>query len=528
MPAFCRRCLWMMFAVVLALLPAAVGLGQELAGQRPNIIFIFSDDHAPHAISAYGSKINQTPHIDRIANEGAIFTRSYCGNSICGPSRATILTGLHSHANGFRQNTDRFDGNQQTFPQLLQAAGYQTAMIGKWHLGTDPTGFDHWMVLPGQGSYYNPDFLTPNGRVRIEGYCTDVTTDLALDWLKEGRDPDQPFVLMCQHKAPHRSWMPGPEELNLYDGETIPEPATLFDDYKGRGPATGDQQMEIDRHMPFAYDLQCPIGEDEELYQAYLNNVGRMTPEQRKVWDAAFDEENQQFRDAMGEMTEEQIIRWKYQRYVKNYLRCVAGVDKSVGRILAYLDANPELKANTIIIYSSDQGFYLGDHGWYDKRWMYEESFAMPLVMRWPGHIAAGTKVDQLVQNIDYAPTFLDLAGVEAKTPMHGRSLLPLLNSKPIQTKWRDALYYRYYERPGPHNVAQHYGIATDRYKLIYYDEKKYGYWELFDLEKDPDELTSVYDQPAYAEIQAQLKVQLQELQTQYGDTPAAGEGAGR
>ncbi|MEM1354783.1 MAG: sulfatase [Planctomycetota bacterium] len=512
--------LWLPAVAALTLLGLVPASAQPLSGQRPNVIFIFTDDHAPHSISAYGSIINQTPHIDRLAKEGAIFTRSYCGNSICGPSRATILTGLHSHANGFRKNGDRFDGTQQTFPQLLQASGYQTAIVGKWHLASDPTGFDHWMVLPGQGSYYNPDFLTPDGRMRVEGYCTDVTTDLALKWLQEQRDPDKPFVLMCQHKAPHRSWMPGPEELNLYDGETIPVPETLFDDYAGRGPALPDQRMEIDRHMTFAYDLQVEVDENEGLFQAYLNNLGRMNKEQREIWDAAFGPENQAFLAAMDDMTPEQIVSWKYQRYVKNYLRCIAGVDKNVGRVLDYLDANPELKQNTVVIYSSDQGFYLGDHGWYDKRWMYEESFAMPLLMRWPGHIEPGTRIESLVQNIDYAPTFLDLAGVEADEPMHGRSLLPLLDADPDNDAWRNALYYRYYERPGPHNVAQHYGVTTDRYKLIYYNEPQHDYWELFDLENDPDELRSVYDDPNYAQTVLDMKLKLGELQAKYGDLP--------
>lgn len=505
-------------ALALVLLLTPVFSEAQLENTRPNIIFIFSDDHAPHAISAYGSTINQTPNIDRIAEEGAIFTRSYCGNSICGPSRATILTGLHSHGNGFMRNGHRFDGNQQTFPQLLQKSGYQTALIGKWHLSSDPVGFDHWMILPGQGNYYNPDFITPDGRIRIEGHVTDITTDLAIKWLEEDRDGDKPFMMMFQHKAPHRAWMPAPEELNLYDGEMIPEPATLFDDYAGRGKANQDQAMEIDRHMFFAYDLFCPLDEDEALYNAYENLMDRMTDEQRKAWDEAMEAENEAFRAAMGEMSHEDIVRWKYQRYIKNYLRCVAGVDRNVGRVLDYLDANPELKENTVVIYSSDQGFFLGDHGWYDKRWMYEESFAMPLVMRWPGKIAPGTKIEQLVQNIDYAPTFLALAGAEADTPMHGKSLLPLVDSDPDNNQWRDALYYRYYMHPGTHNVAQHYGVATERYKLMYFLEKEYDYWELYDLESDPDELTNVYDDPAYAEIVDGLKTRLTELQAEYND----------
>jgi len=489
----------------------------DLAGTRPNIILIFTDDHAPHAISAYGSVINQTPNIDRIADEGVLFRRSYCCNSICGPSRAAILTGLHSHANGFMQNGNRFDGHQQTFPQLLQRAGYQTALYGKWHLNSDPVGFDDWAILPGQGSYYNPDFIFPDGRRRVEGYCTDVATDMALNWLENGRDQDKPFVLMCQHKAPHRSWMPGPQELNMYDGETIPEPDTLFDDYAGRTPALADNEMEIDRHMSFGYDLMCPVDDDEWLMNAYRNNMNRMTDEQRAQWDAAFSSENNAFREAMADMSDEDIVRWKYQRYIKNYLRCVAGVDRNVGRVLDWLDENPELAANTIVIYSSDQGFYLGDHGMYDKRWMYEESFAMPLIVRWPGHIPAGVENHELVQNIDYAPTFLDLAGVEADEPMHGMSLVPLLEGDD-QLPGRDALYYHYYESRATHRVAAHYGIATDRYKLIHYYEPEWDYWELMDLEEDPDELQSVYDDPRYAEVQAELLEQLIELKEQVGN----------
>ncbi len=484
--------------------------------KQPNIIFIFTDDHAVQAISAYGSKINQTPNIDRLANEGAIFLNSFCGNSICGPSRATILTGLHTHANGFKDNTSRFDASQQTFPKLLQKAGYTTAMIGKWHLVTNPTGFDHWMILPGQGSYYNPDLITPTGKTQIQGHATDVVTDLALDWLKNGRDKDKPFVLMCQHKAPHRSWMPALQDLNLYKDKDLPEPETLFDDYKGRGPAAAQQQMEIDRHMFFAYDLQVPIDENEALYDAYLSNLKRMTPEQRKEWDAAYAEENADFIANKDKMSPKEIVQWKYQRYVKNYLRCVAGVDRNVGRILDYLDQNPQLKENTIVMYSSDQGFYLGEHGWYDKRWMYEQSLAMPLLARWPGVIEPGTRVDKLVQNIDYAPTFLDVAGVKPDTPMHGRSLLDLM--RPDAQPWREAVYYRYYEYPQPHHVPPHYGVRTDRYSLIYFNGKDQNYWELYDLEKDPQQLKSVYDDPAYAQTVTELKAKLGELREQYGD----------
>ena len=500
--------------------PAPRPTPESATTQRPNIIFIFSDDHAPHALSAYGSQVNETPNIDRLATEGALFLNSFCGNSICGPSRATVLTGLHSHANGFMRNGDRFDGEQPTFPAQLRAAGYQTAIIGKWHLVSDPVGFDHWMVLPGQGQYYNPDFLTPEGKVRIEGYVTDVTTDLALDWLESGREQDKPFLLMAQHKAPHRSWMPGPEELGLYADTVFPEPPTLFDDYAGRGPAAAEQEMEIDRHMTLFYDLKLEPTDEEaaDLKGPDTWGVGmrdRLTEEQLATWDASFREENAAFREA--DPQGDDLVRWKYQRYMKNYLRCIAGVDKSVGRILDWLDADPELAANTLVIYSSDQGFYLGDHGWYDKRWMYEESLRMPLLARWPAGIPAGLRIPDLVQNIDYAPTFLELAGVEPERPMHGLSLVPHLTGQP-QDAWRDAIYYRYYEFPGAHQVAPHHGVRTDRHKLIHFMGPEHDYWELYDLEQDPDELTSVADNPEYAEIRAELSAQLQTLRARYGD----------
>ncbi|MBX2851988.1 MAG: sulfatase [Phycisphaeraceae bacterium] len=481
---------------------------------RPNIIFIFTDDHASQSISAYGSKINQTPHIDRIASEGAIFLNSFCGNSICGPSRATILTGLHSHANGFMTNTNRFDSSQQTFPKLLQKAGYATAMIGKYHLHDTPKGFDHWMILPGQGEYYNPDLITPEGRVRVQGHCTNVVTDLGLGWLEGGRDKDKPFMLMLQHKAPHRTWMPAPEELGLYRDQDIPEPDTLFDDYKGRGKAAANTEMEIDRHMFFAYDLYCPLDKSEALYKHYERKIGRLNEKQRAEWDKHFEPENEAFRKNMKSMSPKQIEQWKYQRYVKNYLRCIAGVDRNIGRVLKYLDDNPGLKENTIVIYSSDQGFYLGEHGWYDKRWMYEESLAMPLVARWPGVIKPGTRVEELVQNIDYAPTFLDLAGAKPETPMHGRSLLDLARKN--AGAWRDGVYYHYYEYPRPHRVPPHEGVRTGRYSLMHFYHEDHGYWELYDLEKDPQQTNSVYNDPAYAGAVEKLKVQLEALKQQY------------
>lgn len=502
------------------LLAGSAATQQALAGSRPNIIFIFSDDHAPHAISAYGSRINSTPNIDRLAAEGAIFRASYCGNSICGPSRATVLTGKLSHANGFMRNGNRFDGEQQTFPKLLQKAGYETAMIGKWHLGTEPTGFDYWRILPGQGSYYNPDFIDAEGRKRLPGYVTEITTELALDWLREGRDPNKPFLLMCQQKAPHRSWMPGPRELGLYRDEDIPEPASLFDDYLGRGPAAAQQEMEIDRHMFMFYDLKLePTPEESQNLtgpdRSWENPLKRMNPQQRAAWDIAFLEENQAFRKAG--LAGEDLIRWKYQRYIKNYLRCVAGVDRSVGQILDYLATNG-LEENTIVIYSSDQGFYLGDHGWYDKRWMYEESFAMPLLVRWPKQIQSALEISQLVQNIDYAPTFLELAGAPVPADMQGRSLLALLEGKQ-PADWRDALYYHYYESRATHRVAAHYGIRKGQYKLIYFYEEEHDYFELFDLEEDPGEMHNLYAESAYEEIRVELRARLKQLRASYADT---------
>ncbi|MFO1076108.1 MAG: sulfatase [Planctomycetota bacterium] len=500
---------------------AAFAPGQDPGRSRPNILFVFSDDHAPHAISAYGSTINKTPNLDRIAREGVLFRNNFCGNSLCGPSRATVLTGKHSHLNGFMRNGNRFDGDQVTMPKLLHAAGYQTAMIGKWHLESDPQGFDFWSVLPGQGQYYNPDFLTPQGRVHYEGHVTNITTDLALDWLDK-RDPQKPFLLMCQHKAPHRNWLPAPEELGLYRDGDIAEPATLFDDYEGRAEPARHQEMTIARHMYLHYDLMvAPTaaqraaglkGEDP----AFDAQWQRMTPAQQAAWmqaygaeDAAWQEHPQSGRDR---------AKWFYQRFIKNYLRCVAGVDRSVGRLFAWLDAHPDVKANTIVIYSSDQGFYLGDHGWYDKRWMYEESLSMPLLVSWPGHFAPGTEVKELTQNIDFAPTLLELAGVPVPADVQGRSLVPLLAGEHPKD-WRDAIYYHYYESQAVHMVAEQYGVRTARYKLVRYYEPQWNTWELFDLEKDPHELHSVADDPAYADVRGALQQRLGELRRQYGDT---------
>jgi arylsulfatase A-like enzyme len=477
-----------------ALVSSLVSVTTRAESARPNIIFVFTDDHASHAIGAYGSRINATPNIDRLAREGMLFRQSFCTNSICGPSRAVILTGKHSHLNGFRTNRDSFRGFQQTFPKLLQRVGYQTAIVGKWHLVSDPTGFDFWEVLIGQGPYYNPPMRTPRGTKRYTGYTTDVITDVAIDWLAKKRDPERPFLLMYQHKAPHREWQPGPKHYALYADASIPEPPTLFDDWEGRTSAAKEQTMSIARHLsPLDLKLQPP---------------GGLTKEQLAAWHGAYDAENERFHAASPIGPD--LVRWKYQRYIKDYLRTIASVDDNLGRLLAYLDSSG-LAENTVVVYSSDQGFYLGDHGWYDKRWMYEESLRMPLIVRWPGVVRPGSVDDEhLVQNLDYASTFLELAQAPIPEDLQGRSLVPLLRGeKP--TDWRRSIYYHYYEYPEPHRVRPHYGVRTLRHKLIHYYD--IGERELFDLEKDPDELRSVHEDPGYADTLAELQAELKRIQ---------------
>jgi arylsulfatase A-like enzyme len=499
-------------------LAAAVMMGTRLdAAERPNIVFIFTDDHACQSIGAYGSKINRTPNIDRIANEGAVFLNSFCANSICGPSRACVLTGKHSHKNGFYSNgRGPFDGSQFTFPKVLQRSGYQTALVGKWHLNSDPTGFDHWEILPGQGAYYNPQFIGKNGRRQIEGYCTTITTDLALDWLKQ-RDEEKPFLLMCQHKAPHRTWAPELKHLQRYEDTDIPEPATLFDAWDNRSETLAGNAMSIDKHFYYDYDLKVhlPVPFATAREQRLKDNeYRRMTPAQRMVWDAAYLPRNEAFlaKPPKGK----DLIRWKYQRYIKNYLRCIDSVDENVGRVLGYLDENG-LSENTIVIYSSDQGFYLGEHGWYDKRWMFEESLKMPFLIRWPGHVKPGTRSEELIQNIDYAPTFLEVAGQNVPSEVQGTSLVPLLE-KPETAKWRESVYYHYYEHGGEHQVPRHEGVRNDRYKLInFYSNDGF---DLYDLKHDPAEMVDVSGLPAYSEILASMKEELARLRKQY-DLPA-------
>ena len=489
-------------ASCLLLVPAACLLLQvpARAADRPNILFIMSDDHAYQAIGAYGSNRNQTPNIDRLAKEGMRFDRAFVTNSICGPSRAVILTGKYSHLNGFHDNSGRawFNGRQQTAPKLLQAAGYNTAMIGKWHLNSDPTGFDYWHILIGQGPYYNPRMKTPGGIVSHQGYTTDIITDVALDWLKNKRDKAKPFLLMYQHKAPHRNWQPAPRHLEKYQDVTLPEPETLFDDYSGRTRPAAENQMSIAKHLT-PHDLK-------------LVPQPGLSPEQQAAFDKAYGEENKELEKSA--FTGQQRTKWNYQRFVKDYLRCIDAVDENVGRVLDYLD-EAGLTENTVVIYTSDQGWYLGEHGWYDKRWMYEESFRTPLLVRWPGKTKPGSTSDKMVMNLDLAETFLDIAGVPVPEDMQGRSIVPILAGNP-PADWRKSVYYHYYEFPQPHYVHPHTGVRTERHKLIHF--YTIDAWELFDLEKDPNELKSVYDDPAYATVVADLKKELARLKELYKD----------
>ncbi len=493
---FGSGCGWLVLSTVAALFLAGPSLAGTEVRRPPNILFIFADDHAYQAISAYGDprRLVETPNIDRLAREGMRFDRCLVPNSICGPSRATVLTGKYSHANGFYNNTNsRFDGSQTTLPKLLRAAGYQTAIVGKWHLVTDPTGFDYWEILPGQGVYYNPPMIRNGQRVKHQGYVTDIVTELSLAWLRQ-RDPNRPFFLMCHHKAPHRSWEPALRHLGHDGDRQYPLPETLFDDYSGRGKAERHQDMTIARTM-------------NEIDLKFVP-PRQLTPEQLQAWNASYGPRNEAFRKA--NLQGRDLVRWKYNRYLHDYLGCIKAVDESVGRLLRFLDESG-LAASTLVVYSSDQGFYLGEHGWFDKRWIFEESLRTPLVIRWPGVIAPGSVNRDLVANLDFAPTLLEAAGLSVPGEMQGRSLLPLLQGR-TPADWRKSFYYHYYEYPGPHDVARHYGVVTARYKLVRFYEPEFDYWELFDLEKDPRELTSVYGRPEYAQVQKELEAELARL----------------
>ncbi|MCF8233053.1 MAG: sulfatase [Bacteroidales bacterium] len=510
--------LWMLAPAALSLTACQQGGTDE---EPPNIIYIMTDDHAYQAISAYGSDLIETPNIDELAEDGIRFDQAFVTNSISSPSRAVCLTGMHSHKNAVRDNVAVFDSSQQTFPKLLQEEGYQTAVVGKWHLKSQPTGFDHWKVLQGQGNYYHPTFRTPEGKQKTEGYVTDVITDEAIDWLKN-RDSDKPFMMMYQHKAPHREWWPSQEDLGAFMDEKIPQPKTLFDDYAGRGTAAKEAEMRIKDHMGYSADNkihpeildELGIEEFMDWYRpVFKRKYNRLTDEERQKWDSVYDPINERFQK--GPPQGDSLLEWRYQRYMQDYLACIRSVDRNIGRLMDYLEKSG-LEENTLVMYTSDQGFYLGEHGWFDKRFMYRESFRTPLIARWPGHIRPGTVDSNLVQNLDFAETILDAAGVEVPSNMQGRSLVPLFDGE-IE-KWRDALYYHYYAFPTIHMVKRHYGIRTERYKLIhfYYDVDE---WELYDMKKDPHEMQNVYDKPEYKEVRKMMHRKLDSLRKVYGDS---------
>ena len=483
MPQYSRR-------EMLGLIGAAAAARAQ-GGRPPNILYIMADDHASHAISAYGSVINKTPNLDRIATGGVRLTNCFCTNSICTPSRAAILTGQYSHRNGVYTLNDQIDPARDNVAKELQHAGYQTAMIGKWHLVTNPTGFDYWNILPGQGVYYDPDFISAAGRKKYQGYCTDLIADFTLDWLKK-RDPNKPFFAMCHHKAPHRPWQPAPKYKDLFKDQTMREPDNLYDHYETRSQSVANVKMRVGENMT-------------------KNDVKQDIPP-----------------DLKGDA----LRKWAYQLYIKDYLRCIQSVDDNVGRLLDYLDSE-NLARNTIVIYTSDQGFYLGDHGWFDKRLMFEEALRMPFLMRYPDGIRAGTVNHDMVLNIDFAPMFLDYAGTRAPAEMQGRSFRANLAGH-TPHDWRKAMYYRYWmHNDNDHHVPGHYGIRTDRWKLIYYYNKALGMkgafengappeWELYDLRNDPREMKNLYTDPKHAATVRQLKAELDRLQRECGDKPAS------
>ncbi len=480
-----------------------------------NIVYIMTDDHTAQMMSCYDTRYIETPNLDRIANDGVRFTNSFVANSLSGPSRACMITGKHSHANGFTDNTTCvFDGSQQTMPKLLQKAGYQTAIVGKWHLESLPTGFDYWEIVPGQGDYYNPDFITMNNdTIQKQGYITNIVTDMGIDWMENQRDRNKPFCLFIHHKAIHRNWLPETKYLAEYEEKTFPLPDNFFDTYEGR-PAAASQEMSIFKDMDLIYDLKMlKEGKESSLKERYLSYIGRMNLEERKAFDDFYAPIITDF--YKQNLKGKELAEWKYQRYMRDYAKTVKSLDDNVGRVLDYLKEHDMLD-NTLVVYTSDQGFYMGEHGWFDKRFMYEESMHTPLIMHLPKGLDKRGDVPQLVQNIDYAPTFLELAGAEIPEDIQGVSLVPLLKGESPKD-WRKSLYYHFYEYPAEHMVKRHYGVRTDRYKLIHFyndiDE-----WELYDLKEDPTEMHNIYGKPSMEEITKNLREELLRLQEQYND----------
>ena len=515
-------------AGILFLLPLNTK-AQKSKTKRPNIIFIMSDDHAYQAISAYDDKLIQTPNIDRLAKEGMLFTNASVTNSICAPSRATILTGKHTHINGKVDNYFPFDTTQVTFPQIFKKNGYKTAMFGKLHFGNNPKGVDEFMILPGQGNYINPDFIVTNGdTIRKEGYVTDIITDVSLDWLKKEAADDEPFMMMYLHKAPHRPWWPRADKFKEFTKKRFPEPATLFDDYKNRGTAAKTAEMNLLTHMMYSHDSKIrpetlakmegkvfPVV--EEYPNGFYGPYNRATAEQKALYDPVLDSINDFFYENWPKMNDTEKMKWKYQRYMQDYLGSISSVDDNVGRLLDYLDESG-LAENTIVIYTSDQGFYLGEHGWFDKRFIYDESFKTPLLVRWPNVVKPGSVENEMVQNLDFAQTMLEAVGIKPPNDMQGESLIPLLKGN--KKDWtRDAVYYQYYEYPSVHMVKRHYGIVNKEFKLVhfYYDVDE---WELYDRLNDPNEMNNVYNDPAYADTVKKLKKDLIALRIKYKDSP--------
>jgi arylsulfatase A-like enzyme len=488
-------------------------VSQASSQGKPNIIFIMADDHGYQAVSAYSNKLIQTPNIDRIGREGAVMRKAFVTNSVCSPSRAVILTGKYSHVNGMRDNGIYFDGSQQTLPKILKTNGYRTAIVGKWHLFSQPTGFDYWNILPDQGHYYNPNFIKMGKDTVYSGYVTDVTTDLALEWI--GKDRNQPFFIMLHHKAPHRNWMPPKQYLQEFNDREFALLHDFYDDYAGR-EGLQRQQISMKEGLDVRYDSKvpcdtCAITEvNHWAPEEFKREMERLTPAERQAWDRAYEEEYTAFAKIRDK---DQLLRWQYQRFMEDYLRCVRSVDDNIGRVLKYLDEKG-LAKNTIVVYMSDQGVYLGEHGLYDKRFMYEESFRTPMLIRYPQAIPPRQQIDSYVLNLDVAPTFLNLANIAIPGDMQGESMKTLLETGKAKG-WRKELYYHYYEKS--FGATAHYGIRTERYKLIHFYDPGNS-WELYDLKKDPNEMQNLYDDPAYSVTVVKLKEQLRALQLKYKD----------
>ena len=492
---------------------------QRPAEQLPlNIVYIMTDDHTAQMMSCYDTRYMETPNLDRIAADGVRFTQSFVANSLSGPSRACMITGKHSCANKFYDNTTCvFDSSQQTFPKLLQKIGYQTALVGKWHLESLPSGFDYWQIVPGQGDYYNPDFITQNNdTIQKHGYITNLITDDAIDWIENKRNPEKPFCLLIHHKAIHRNWLADTCNLALYEDKTFPLPDNFFDDYEGR-PAAAAQEMSIVKDMDMIYDLKMlRPDKNTRLKSLYEKYVGRMDEGQRAAWDKFYTPVIDDF--YRQNLQGKELANWKFQRYMRDYMKTVKSLDDNVGRVLDYLKEKGLLD-NTLVVYTSDQGFYMGEHGWFDKRFMYEECQRMPLIIRFPKAIKAGSTSNAISMNVDFAPTFLDFAGIEIPSDIQGSSLKPILeNEGKTPADWRKAAYYHYYEYPAEHSVKRHYGIRTQDFKLIHFyndiDE-----WEMYDMKADPREMNNVFGKPEYAEKQKELMRLLEDTQKQYKDT---------